>query len=88
MRSLDDFDSSRTFDSVANPILAVHLQARHSLDESSTDLETGIHNAWRLSSWSKRLTGASLYTLDEESGQIEVPENGLYFVYAQVTLKC
>lgn len=80
-----DFDTSRLFDSLANPILSLHVQARHSLDESSTDLETGLHNSWRQSSWSKRLHGASLYTINEENGEIEVPENGLYFVYAQVS---
>lgn len=82
-----DFDTSRLFDSLANPTLSLHVQARHSLDESSTDLETGIHNSWRLSPWSKRLHGASLFTINEENGEIEVPENGLYFVYAQVSSK-
>ena len=82
LKSLDS--SSRTFDSVAEPILSVHLQARQSIDESSADLTTGVHNSWRFSAWSKKLHGASLFTLNEEDGKIEVPENGLYLVYAQV----
>merc|ERR1711953_297556 len=83
LRTLDS-SSSSTYDSEANPMLSVHLQARLSADESSTDLETGVHNSWRLSAWSKKLHGASLFTLNEDEGQIEIPEDGLYFVYAQV----
>jgi len=71
LKSLDS--SSRTFDSVAEPILSVHLQARQSIDESSADLTTGVHNSWRFSAWSKKLHGASLFTLNEEDGKIEVP---------------
>ena len=74
------------FDSEANPLLSLHLQARHSFDESSTDLETGVHNSWRISSLSKRIHGASLFTIDEEEGTIEVPVGGLYFIYAQVCM--
>ena len=83
LRTLDS-SSSSTYDSEANPMLSVHLQARLSADESSTDLETGVHNSWRLSAWSKKLHGASLFTLNEDEGQIEIPEDGLYLVYAQV----
>ena len=79
-----DTSASRTYDSEANPMLSVHLQARLSADESSTDLETGVHNSWRFSAWSKKLHGASLFTMHEEDGQIEIPEDGLYLVYAQV----
>ena len=86
LRTLDSpsSSSSATYDSEANPMLSVHLQARLSADESSTDLETGVHNSWRLSAWSKKLHGASLFTLNEDEGQIEIPEDGLYLVYAQV----
>ena len=85
LRTLDSASSSSaTYDSEANPLLSVHLQARLSADESSTDLETGVHNSWRLSAWSKKLHGASLFTLNEDEGQIEIPEDGLYLVYAQV----
>ena len=87
LKSLESGDASRLFDSVANPILALHLQARHSLDESSADLTSGFHNSWRLSQWSKRIHGASLFTIDEEEGTIEVPTDGLYLVYAQVCLQ-
>ena len=59
-----------------------------SADPSSTDLETGVHNSWRLSPWSKKLHGAGLFIADEEEGQIEVPEAGLYLVYAQVFILC
>ena len=47
-------------------------------------METGVHNSWRLSPWSKKLHGAGLFIADEEEGQIEIPEAGLYLVYAQV----
>ena len=57
-----------------------------SADPSSTDLETGVHNSWRLSPWSKKLHGAGLFIADEEEGQIEIPEAGLYLVYAQVKM--
>ena len=87
LKSLESGDASRLFDSVANPILALHLQARHSLDESSADLTSGFHNSWRLSQWSKRIHGASLFTIDEEEGTIEIPTDGLYLVYAQVCLQ-
>ena len=83
LKSLDS-DASRLFDSNANPIISIHLQARHSLDESSSDLNSGSHNSWRLSQWSKRLHGATLFTMDEEAGTIEIPTDGLYLVYAQV----
>ena len=83
LKSLDS-DASRLFDSNANPIISIHLQARHSLDESSSDLNSGAHNSWRLSQWSKRLHGATLFTMDEEAGTIEIPTDGLYLVYAQV----
>ena len=83
---MDSIDTSRLFDSEANPTLALHLQARHSLDESSSDLESGFHNSWRLSTWSKRIHGATLFTIDEEKGSIEVPSDGLYIVYAQVSV--
>ena len=86
LKSLDSVDTSRLFDSEANPTLALHLQARHSLDESSSDLESGFHNSWRLSTWSKRIHGATLFTIDEEKGSIEVPSDGLYIVYAQVSV--
>ena len=66
--------------------LSIHLQARHSLDESSTDLETGIHTAWRSSAWSKKLHGAALFTINEEEGELEIPTDGLYLVYAQVSI--
>jgi len=82
LKSLDD--GPNTFDTIGSPILSVHLQARHSFDESSTDLKTGFHNSWRLSPWSKKMHGAKLFSIDEENGQIEVPENGLYLVYAQI----
>ena len=81
----DDFDPSRMLDTLANPQLSIHLQARHSLDESSTDLETGIHTAWRSSAWSKKLHGAALFTINEEEGELEIPTDGLYLVYAQVS---
>ena len=84
LRTLDSSSSSNTYDSEANPMLSVHLQARLSADESSTDLETGVHNSWRLSAWSKKLHGASLFALNEDEGQIEIPEDGIYLVYAQV----
>jgi len=83
LKSLDS-DASRLFDSNANPIISIHLQARHSLDESSSDLNSGSHNSWRLSQWSKRLHGATLFTMDEEAGTIEIPTDGLYLVYAQI----
>ena len=51
-------------------------------------METGVHNSWRLSPWSKKLHGAGLFIVDEEEGQIEVPEAGLYLVYAQVGICC
>ena len=86
LKSLDSDISTRLFDSVANPIISLHLQARHSFDESSSDLISGIHNSWRLSNWSKRIHGASLFKIDEENGSIEIPADGLYFVYAQVCL--
>lgn len=54
------------------------------MDESSSDLESGFHNSWRLSTWSKRIHGATLFTIDEEKGSIEVPSDGLYIVYAQI----
>ena len=50
-------------------------------------METGVHNSWRLSPWSKKLHGAGLFIADEEEGQIEIPEAGLYLVYAQVCTK-
>jgi len=81
---LKSLDSSRMFDTIGSPIMSVHLQARHSFDESSTDLETGFHNSWRLSPWSKKMHGAKLFMIDEENGQIEIPEDGLYLVYAQI----
>jgi len=84
---LKSLDSSRMFDTIGSPILSIHLQAKvssDSADPSSTDLETGVHNSWRLSPWSKKLHGAGLFIVDEEEGQIEVPEAGLYLVYAQI----
>merc|ERR1711935_775605 len=84
---LRSLDSSRMFDTIGSPILSIHLQAKvssDSADPSSTDLETGVHNSWRLSPWSKKLHGAGLFIVDEEEGQIEVPEAGLYLVYAQI----
>jgi len=84
---LKSLDSSRMFDTIGSPILSIHLQAKvssDSADPSSTDLETGVHNSWRLSPWSKKLHGAGLFIADEEEGQIEVPEAGLYLVYAQI----
>ena len=88
---LKSLDSSRMFDTIGSPILSIHLQAKvssDSADPSSTDLETGVHNSWRLSPWSKKLHGAGLFIADEEEGQIEVPEAGLYLVYAQVFILC
>merc|ERR1712051_1161200 len=76
---LKSLDSSRMFDTMGSPILSIHLQAKvssDSADPSSTDLETGIHNSWRLSPWSKKLHGAGLFIADEEEG--------LYLVYAQI----
>merc|ERR1719464_351558 len=84
---LKSLDSSRMFDTIGSPILSIHLQAKvssDSADPSSTDLETGVHNSWRLSPWSKKLHGAGLFIADEEEGQIEIPEAGLYLVYAQI----
>jgi hypothetical protein len=83
---LKSLDTSRMYDSIASPILSIHLQARHSLDESSADLTSGVHNSWRLSTWSKKMHGASLFDINEETGHIEVPETGLYLVYAQVII--
>jgi len=85
LKSLDGH-GSRMLDSKDNPILSIHLQAKlqASHHESSTDLETGIHNSWRLSPWSKRLHGAGVFVVNEEKGQIEIPEDGLYLVYAQI----
>jgi len=85
LKSLDGH-GSRMLDSKDNPILSIHLQAKlqASHHESSTDLDTGIHNSWRLSPWSKRLHGAGVFVINEEEGQIEIPESGLYLVYAQI----
>ena len=44
----------------------------------------GLHDSWRLSHWSKMHKGSKLFGLTEASGQMSVPQTGLYFVYAQV----
>ena len=67
---LKSLDSSRMFDTIGSPILSIHLQAKvssDSADPSSTDLETGVHNSWRLSPWSKKLHGAGLFIVDEKN---------------------
>lgn len=81
---LKSLDSSRMFDSVASPLLSIHFQAKVSLDESSADLTSGLHKSWRPSKWSRNLHGASLFSFNEETGQVEVPEDGLYLIYAQI----
>jgi len=66
-------------------LLSIHLQAKVSVgDESSSQLSTGLHDSWRLSSWSEKLRGAKAFDFEEDSGFVKIPETGLYFVYVQV----
>ena len=52
-----------------------------SADESAANLVSGLHTSWRHSEWCK---GNTYFELDQTTGQIIVPEDGLYLVYVQV----
>ena len=50
-------------------------------DESAANLASGLHTSWRHSEWCK---GNAFFKLDRTTGQIIVPEDGLYLIYVQV----
>ena len=52
-----------------------------SADESAANLASGLHTSWRHSEWCKN---NAFFKLDQTTGQIIVPEDGLYLVYVQV----
>jgi len=77
LRSLD----SGSFDKLRNST-TLHLQAKvSSADESAANLASGLHTSWRHSEWCKN---NAFFKLDQTTGQIIVPEDGLYLVYVQV----
>ena len=52
-----------------------------SADESAANLASGLHTSWRHSEWCKN---NAFFKLDQTTGQIIVPEDGLYLIYVQV----
>merc|ERR1719322_564541 len=77
LRSLD----SGNFDKLRNST-SLHLQAKvSSADESAANLASGLHTSWRHSEWCKN---NAFFKLDQTTGQIIVPEDGLYLIYVQV----
>merc|ERR1712218_43299 len=77
LRSLD----SSSFDKLRNST-SLHLQAKvSSADESAANLASGLHTSWRHSEWCKN---NAFFKLDQTTGQIIVPEDGLYLIYVQV----